>query len=205
MISGKREVLPPVEDRYRTVGDASAIIALEERTRRWGKGRHPDAKQQRLENRFAPVAPEWFYLLFGRFVQCKENTTLWGGDVGATLLSSLILTLSRILSCTGPFTPGVDVLAKDLWELVWSFRSADVAQVRSAVLYAVGTAIGFLRDDTLMTLLLDSSNENLITSIQWICDNDPDQECRAIANQLRYVVVASLKAMDHSHLMLERH
>jgi hypothetical protein len=196
-------VLPLVEDSRRTVVTANAT--LEERTRRWGRGRHPDIKPQRSQNRFTSVAPEWFYLLVGRFVQCKENRTLWGGDVGATLLSSLILTLSRILSCTGPFTPGVDVLAKDLWELVWSFRLADVAQVRLSVLYAVGTAIGLLREDTLMALLLDSSNENLITNIQLMCDNDPDQECRAIANQLRYVVVASLKAMDHSHLMIERH
>jgi hypothetical protein len=178
--------------------------ALEARTRRWGKGRRPGVEQQRLENRFAPVAPEWFYLLLGRFVKCKGNTTLWGGDVGATLLSSLILTLGRILSCTGRFTPGVDVLAKDLWELVWSFRLADVAQVRLSVLYAVGTAISFLREDSLMTLLLDSTNENLITNVQLMCDDDPDEECRAIANQLRYVVVASLKAMDQSHLMIER-
>lgn len=204
-ISGKREVLllADCESSNRKSTDALNSRTLDERTQRWGKGRHPEAKQKRLENRFSLVAPEWFYLLLGRFVHCKDNTTLWGGDVGATLLSSLFLTLSRILTCTGPYTPGVDVLAKDLWELVWSFRMADVSQVRISVLYAVGAAIGFLREDTMVALLLDSSQDNLITNIQSICDNDPDMECRALANQLRFVVVASLKAMDQSLLLIE--
>lgn len=187
------------------ISGSAAIGALEERTRRWGKGQLSGVKPKRMENQFAAVAPEWFYLLIGRFVKCKENTTLWGGDVGAVFLSSLILTLSRILSGIGPYTPGVDIMGKDLLELVWSFRWADTAEVRLSVLYAVGTSIGFLSENSMMALFLDSTDENLITNIQLMSDNDPDQKCRALANQLRSVVAASLKLMDHSHLMIEQH
>ena len=174
---------------------------LDDRTRRWGRGRHHVAEPTVIENRFAKVAPEWFYLLTGRFMHCKNKTNLWGGEVGATFLSSLVLTLGRIVTCTGPYTPGVEVLAQDLWELVWPLRLADIAEVRASVLSAAGTSLCYLSEQALVTLLMDSSTDNLITNIQCICENDKDSDCRALANQLRTVVATTLKATGDSRLL----
>jgi hypothetical protein len=207
-ISGRRELLRESECKRSDHSIATLPnVALDDRTRRWGKGRHQDVEPKSIVNRFARVAPEWFYLLMGRFVSCKDNSTLWGGEIGATLLSSMIVTFSRMVICCGPYTPGVDVLANDLLELVWPFRIADVAQVRAAVLYGVGTAMGHLRDETMVTWLLNArssyDSSNPITNIRFMVNNDPDSECRTLANQLSYTIAASLHAIDSTPSLLE--
>ena len=45
------------------------------------------------------------------FAEHKDDEAMWGGTIGAQLLSNLFLTLSRVVECTGPYTPGVDLLA----------------------------------------------------------------------------------------------
>ena len=195
---GRREMM--LHHRDGTV-NSTLNEKLDDRTRRWGKGRHPVIEPTIIDNRFAKVAPEWFYLLTGRFVQCKDNIGLWGGESGATLLSNLLLTLSRIVIGAGPYTPGVDVLAQDLWELAWPFRRADIVEVRSSVLYAVGTSFCCLSERTKFTILMDTSSDSLSTSIHYICEHDSDSDCRALANQLRSTVVATICAMDNSQLL----
>jgi hypothetical protein len=199
-ISGKRELFLECSDKTNNV-IGTWKGTLDDRTRRWGKGRHLVVEPKMIENRFARVAPQWFYLLMSRFVACKESTVLWGGEIGATLLSTLFVTLSRIVGCTGPFTPGVDILARDLWELVWPLRIADVSHVRVSVLYAVGTALFYLPEETIYTLLMDSTSDNLVTNVQFISENDSDGDCRELANQLRTYVATTLHSMNHSHLL----
>jgi hypothetical protein len=182
-------------------GEKTKGSKRDDRTRRWGNGRHHATRPKVIENRFATVASDWFYGLTGRFITCKEKTSLWGGEVGATFLSSLFLTLSRIVDCTGPYTPGVDILAHDLLELVWPLRIADVAQVRASVLYAVGTSFSYLPDERVLALMMDSTPGNLITNIQFIQKNDPDSDCRTLAYQLHTSVAITLKAMDNPRLL----
>lgn len=199
-IAGKREIASQ-HSKGNAIANATLNGQLNDRTSRWGKGRHQVVEPTMIDNRFAKVAPEWFYLLTSRFVNCKGKSSLWGGEVGATLLSSLLLSLSRIVICAGPYTPGVDVLAQDLWELAWPFRMADIAEVRSSVLYAAGTSFCYISEQTIFTMLMDSSSDSLITSVQYICENDSDSDCRALANQLRRTIVTTFCAMDNLRLL----
>jgi hypothetical protein len=199
-VAGKREIVSQ-QDTGKDVTNTLWNGTLDERTRRWGAGRHPVVEPTRIDNHFANVAPDWFYLLSGRFMNCRDNVSLWGGEVGATLLSSFLLTLGRIVSCAGPYTPGVDVLAQDLWELAWPLRRADVAEVRSSVLYAVGTSFCFLPEQRIFAILMDTSNDSLITNIKYICENDNDRDCRVLANQLQTTVVKTFGAMDNLRLL----
>lgn len=202
-ISGKRSLVQSVEkgNGSLTSSTISHMKEMEDRTRRWGRGRHKDVESKPVQNRFRHVAPVWFYSLIGMFMERKDDPALWGGEIGSTLLSSVFLTLSRVVGCSGPHTPGVDVLANDLFELVWAFRGADVPEVRASVLYAVGTVIGFLRDETILTLLFDSSADNLARTLQRMSESDPDDSCRSLARAITYTVATSLKAIDQSQLL----
>lgn len=203
-VSGKRGLVLTVGGEASSSITSSVISQMkeqEDRTRRWGRGRHKGVEPKAINNRFGNVAPVWFYSLIGNFMDRKDDAALWGGEIGATLLSSMFLTLSRVVGCTGPNTPGVDVLAKDLFELVWSFRSAEVPEVRASVLYAVGTAIGFLREESVMTLLFDSSADNLATHLRLTSENDPDGDCRKLARALTYTVTSTLKVIDQFPLL----
>lgn len=166
------------------------------RTRRWGKGLHNHSPPQIVKNQFGPVASVWFYSLLGNFLERRQDVALWGGEIGATLLSSLFYTLSSIVRCTGPNTPGVDILAKDLFDLVWPFHNAEVSIVRASVLFAVGSAIGLLRKEMVLSLMFDSSSDCLLRNLQAIADCDPDQECREAAKGLQQVMASSLMAPD---------
>jgi len=127
---------------------------------------------------------------------------MWGGSNGALLLSRLFLTLGRFVECTGPFTPGVDLLAKDLLELVWGFRSAEIPEVRAAVLFAVTHSVALLREETLVGLLLDGSSDSLVGTLQFMVENDPDDSCREMAGALANSVASTLRAIDHSPQLL---
>ena len=190
-----------VENAGRTSSAVSQMKTTEDRIRRWGRGRHKDVEPKTVNNRFGNVAPVWFYSLIGTFMERKDDAALWGGDIGSTLLSSLFLTLSTVVFCTGPHNPGVDVLAKDLFELVWSFRGADVPEVRASVLDAVGTAFCFLREDTVLALLFDSSVDNIARNLQRMSENDPDNNCRSLARALTSNMTSRLKAIDQSPLL----
>eukprot|EP00523_Entomoneis_sp_CCMP467_P010483 CAMPEP_0168729906 /NCGR_PEP_ID=MMETSP0724-20121128/6455_1 /TAXON_ID=265536 /ORGANISM="Amphiprora sp., Strain CCMP467" /LENGTH=264 /DNA_ID=CAMNT_0008776825 /DNA_START=33 /DNA_END=824 /DNA_ORIENTATION=- len=119
--------------------------ALEERTRRWGRGRVA-VNTRAIVNKFSNLAPIWFYGLLGNFVERREDPSLWGGSVGATFLAQLLLAMSNILEFAGVASAGIDVMAKDLFRLVWGFRHAEVAEVRIASLCGVASSLACLRD-----------------------------------------------------------
>ena len=176
----------------------------QDRTRRWGKGRRREAGEPAVtaKNRFGNVAAVWFYALIGSFMENKDDVTLWGGHNGAKLLSSMFFTLANVVECTGPNTPGVDVLAKDLFELVWSFRSAELPEVRSSVLYAVRSTLGLLRRDTVLGLLFDGSSESLTRNLQQIAEEDPDSDCRDLARAITQGVASTMQEIDQSPLLM---
>jgi len=159
-----------------------ALGHVESKTRRWGRGR----KQQdmlKFRSRFGPVAHVWYYSLVGGFLQRKDNAALWGGAIGARLLANLFVTLATIVECSGP-APGTEVLAKDLFELVWAFRTVDVAEVRMGVLVAVAAALSCLSEDVVLTMMFDGSLSGLPEGLQQMSQLDPDESCRRLAQSM---------------------
>ena len=159
-----------------------ALGQVESKTRRWGRGR----KQQEsfsFRSRFGPVAHVWYYCLVGGFLQRKDNSSLWGGAVGARLLANLFVTLATIVECSG-VAPGTEVLAKDLFELVWSFRTVDVAEVRMGVLVAVAASLSCLSEEDVLTMMFDGSLSSLPEGLHQIAQLDPDQSCRRLASSM---------------------
>jgi len=128
---------------------------------------------------------------------------MWGGHIGSTLLARLFLTLSVIVECCG-IHPSTEVLAKDLFDLVWGFRDAEISEVRGSVLCAVGTSLASLRDDTLLALLHDSSvggssaegGGNLVEHLHAVAANDPDDNCRRLAGDIFGAVSNSVRAIE---------
>ena len=209
-ISGKRSLVQSEQRRQPTTARLVDDLLQEtnndnnNRTRRWGRGRLRQVESaSKIQNRFGNVAPVWFYTLIGNFVKHKEDVAMWEGSIGAQLLSNLFLTLTRVVECTGPYTPGVDLLAKDLFELVWGFRNAEIPEVRAAVLYAVSRSIALLPEETLFGLLLDDdSSDNLAHSVQSMMENDPDEDCRTLAGMLTHSVTSTLQAIGQQSPML---
>ena len=116
-------------------------------------------------------------------MQRKDNSALWGGAVGARLLANLFVTLATIVECSG-VAPGTDVLAKDLFELVWSFRTVDVAEVRMGVLVAVAASLSCLSEEVVLTMMFDGSLSSLPEGLKQMAQLDPDQGCRRLATSM---------------------
>ena len=114
------------------------------------------------------------------------------------LLSRLFLTLGSLVERTGPYTPGVDLLAMDLLHLVWAFRGAEISSVRAAALYATSCSVPLLRQEVLLELLLDASSANLIRSIHQLSETDPDPDCRQLACLLRDNIASTVQTVDMS-------
>ena len=174
------------------------ITKLESQTR-WKRSKHNERPSPKaVSNRFTEVAPLWFYSLVGKFMERRSDTNLWAGFTGSQLLAHLFFTLATIVDSSGSFSPGTRVLARDLFELVWSFRTAEVAEIRSAVLVAVASSISLLPEDAIVALLLSNgSGGNLSQAMVDMAQNDPDKTCRSLAtsisNSLRHVVTYSLQ------------
>ncbi len=115
------------------------------------------------------------------FVQNKDDTTLWGGANGGRLLTSFLLALSTIVECSG-LTPGTEILARDLCEFAWSFRTVDVPEVRMALLIALASSLAALRDEALMGVLY--SLNDLPEYLRGIALEDSDETCRTIASTI---------------------
>eukprot|EP00957_Ditylum_brightwellii_P184587 14058176-Ditylum_brightwellii.AAC.1 len=62
-------------------------------------------------------------------MKSKDNVSIWGGANGSRLMSSFLVTLSTLAQSAGNH-PGTNVLAADLFDLAWSFRDAEIAEVR---------------------------------------------------------------------------
>ena len=111
----------------------------------------------------------------------RDKTRIWGGTTGATLLAHLFQTLATFVECCR-YAAGSEVMAKDLVELAWSFRAADIAHVRASVLFAIGTSFGQLRPETVLDLVLN--NTSLAQHLPLLAQNDPDEQCRRLARLL---------------------
>lgn len=150
------------------------------RTRRWGENKGSNMGKTHSNN-FVPIAPSWFYSLVGLFMQRKDDLSLWSGHLGATLLSRFLSTLTVIVeSCANQ--PGTEVMSVDLFELAWGFREAEISAVRVSVLHALGSSLQAVRGETLVSLLSRTgSAEALPRYLQTTAENDPDEDCRALA------------------------
>ena len=158
------------------------VASVHSKTRRWGRGNRA-TEQMIFENRFTSIAPVWFYSLIGHFVERKNESSLWSGHIGATLLARMLVTLAVIVESCGN-DPTTDVLARDLFELVWGFRNAEVAEVRACVLTAVATCIASVREETLVRFIAHSSSGSMDNLPRYLWEKaqaDPDESCRSQA------------------------
>jgi hypothetical protein len=114
------------------------------------------------------------------FVEHKEDTALWGGANGARHLASFLIALATIVECSG-LAPATEILAKDLIELAWSFRTVEVSEVRTAVLVAIGNSLVLLRDEALVSVLY---GHGLPVFLQEVALEDSNDTCRVMAATL---------------------
>jgi hypothetical protein len=149
-----------------------------QKTRRWGKGQARQGSAS-VSNHFVRVGPVWFYALVGNFMKRKDDTSLWAGETGSRLLSSLFVSLAIIVECAGK-SPGSAILAKDLFEVIWGFRNAEIADVRLSVLYGITATITSLGKDA--DLLLNQTG--VCVYLLETAAHDPDGGCRDLAQDL---------------------
>jgi hypothetical protein len=205
-ISGKRSLIThtklSVETTSRQIGmNKGTDLVQEKRTNRWGYAKSDRTRSgiASTTNQFTSVAPVWFYTLLQKFMEHREQSRLWGGEIGATLLANFIATLSNIVDCCSQYQQSSQVMAKDLIQLTWTFWKADVAEVRAAVLYSVGTSLDRLRDDVVIDVLFgngpifNNNNGNLLQSIQSMASNDPDDQCRTLSRYLSDKIVETVR------------
>eukprot|EP00980_Cylindrotheca_fusiformis_P028145 scaffold22583_cov106-Cylindrotheca_fusiformis.AAC.16 len=157
------------------------VARIESKTRR--KRSRPEPPTL-VENRFSAVAPIWFYLLVAKFAEHKEKEALWRGSTGSQLLANLFRTLATIVEFAG--VQSSQILGKDLFDLVWSFRTADVAEVRLSVLVSVATVFSMVPADRFVVLLIQQQHQHgdidgMIQSMTSMSRSDPDKGCRTLA------------------------
>lgn len=128
-------------------------------------------------------------------MQRKDNTKLWGGAIGARLLANMFVTLATIVECSGN-APGTEVLAKDLFELVWSFRTVDVAEVRMGVLVAVAASLAYLPEDVVLTMMFDGSLSSLPEGLKQMAHADPDNNCRRLAKSMHQGIAGLVESLQ---------
>jgi hypothetical protein len=152
-----------------------------------------------FSNRFSDIAPGWFYSLVGQFWDRIDDSSLWGGHVGSLLLAHFIQTLSIIVESCGPHHPGGQLLAKDLLELVWNFRDAQVADVRASVLHAIGSCLTVLPQESIIRLLLDSGTSQSLNAlphyVQAAIASDRDPQCRALAEHVASTISQNVSSI----------
>jgi hypothetical protein len=132
-------------------------------------------------NSFGTVAPSWFYALVSGFVKHKEETARWGVANCARLLATFLVALATVAECSG-LAPGTEILAQDLIQLAWSFRTVEVPEVRTAVLVAIANSLALLRDETLVSALY--RHGNLPEFLREVALEDSNKTCRIMAAAL---------------------
>jgi len=213
-VMGKRSIVPLLETtvkeavvkldqmNHQVTKDNSVVGTLENKTRRWGRGRNTNNNLHTtttVTNKFGPLSPSFFYPLIQGFANTKNEERLWGGCNGGRLLSRLLITLSTIITNAATY-PGrtTSVLAADLFELAWSFYSAENSEVRMAVLIAVATSIPLLSQEYVARMmLLDETTEHtsMVTSLQQMKLHDSDRECRQLASAILGSLVLEREAV----------
>lgn len=192
MVTTTQSTSTPGLEETRTLRKDTALLV--NGTRRWStRDKHqPPRKSQ--PNSFSQIAPVWFYSLLGSFLERRDNKRVWGGTSGAKFLANLFQTLAIIVECSRN-TPGTDALAKDLVQLVWGFRNAEISEVRASVLFAVATSFGLLRTDAALSMILeDTSTDSLGYNLPIMAREDPDENCRNIAGLLVRNVASAMNS-----------
>lgn len=194
-IRGKRGLVPDAAPGNEVQVRADrAVASIESRTRRWGGARR-QSKPVTVVNMFGPIAPAWFYALISGFMKHKDDTALWGGANGAHVLTNFLIALATIVECSG-LVPGTEILARDLCEFAWSFRSIDMPEVRAAVLIAIANSLAVVRDDALMSVLYSLSE--LPEYLRGVALKDSDETCRRMAATISTNVSQLLGSMIDS-------
>ncbi|KAG7349820.1 telomere length regulation protein [Nitzschia inconspicua] len=177
------------------IGDKETTLSLEQGTNILSKTRIKRSRPTKtiIKNRFTPVAPMWFYSMIAGFLKHKEHESMWSGSTGSIFLAYFFRCLSSTVEFSGPQV--APVLANDLFELVWDFRTADVAEIRLSVLISVATSISMLSAERMYTLLLeeDSSLPRTITSM---AGNDPDKSCRELSRTISESIYEVMRGSD---------
>uniref|UniRef100_A0A7S4R3E9 Telomere length regulation protein conserved domain-containing protein n=1 Tax=Ditylum brightwellii TaxID=49249 RepID=A0A7S4R3E9_9STRA len=203
-VSGKRRLVNnnssnnhlPIQANDADIYTTRALNLIDEtqKTRRWGHGRNRSARAQQqrtVTNRFGPIAPLFFYPLLEGFMKSKDNVSIWGGANGSRLMSSFLVTLSTLAQSAGNH-PGTNVLAADLFDLAWSFRDAEIAEVRVSVLVAFATSIAFLPLDFLLQKLYGADGDSFPGYLKKTAIGDSDRNCRELATAITKNVSTSL-------------
>ena len=162
-------------------------------TRRWGKKR----PQSTFQNKFTLLAPLYFYTLLNGFVRTKEDPSIW--DEHGLLVSKFLYTLGMFAQSCGPGAHAtIGPMAYDLYQLAWSFRLADHANIRQAVLFALCTAMQFLSLEHLLEVM--GGNDDVVQFLAHCASSDPDECCRELARG----VGSSLNALlgDERHAVI---
>lgn len=191
-VSAKRSIAATLDRELTDSIQGGKILSSKTRYKR-----SPRVLNTTVRNQFSPIAPMWFYSLLSQFLKEKENERLWEGSIGSQLLAALIRTLTIFVECAGPIS--APVLAKDLFELVWSLRHAEVVEVRTAVLVSIATTLYALSHDQIMVLILDQG-KSLYQYMKNLAHNDPDSSCRMIADSISSAV-ADVAQSDPSALL----
>lgn len=101
-------------------------------------------------------------------------------------------------------SPGTEVLARDLFDIVWSFRQADIPEVRASVLYAVATSFQFLKEETRIRLLLnDSPQDGVLPYLSYAKQHESDESCRQLIGTVLDAVTATFEAIQAETLQAE--
>ncbi|OEU22467.1 hypothetical protein FRACYDRAFT_232623 [Fragilariopsis cylindrus CCMP1102] len=175
-----------IDHEHSTVSHSNQVSRVLSNTRR----KRSRSQQKSIKNRFSNIAPIWFYSLIAGFIKHKENDTLWTGSTGSILLTYFFRCLAIIVEFAG--IQASQVLANDLLDLVWDFRTADVAEVRLSVLVAVSTSITMLPDERLIGLLYDEAT--LPRTMLDMSKRDPDADCRSICKTISYSINEALNS-----------
>ena len=162
--------------------DSSMISPANQISRVLSKSRRKRSRSQQkaINNHFSNTAQMWFYLLITGFIKHRENENLWAGSTGSILLAYFFRCLATIVEFSGVQVS--QVLANDLLDLVWDFRTADVPEVRLSALVAVSTSIAMLSNEKLISLLFGETN--LPITLHEMSRIDPDKECRSLCQTI---------------------
>jgi hypothetical protein len=123
--------------------DATKELSVQyTKTRRWRKHRTPTTSEP---NRFGAVSVQMIYSLFSFLSQTRTDESVWGGSVGEKFLSEYLKTLAIMLYCASTYpSSSLLVFAADLFDLAWSFHSAECSEVRHAGLLAMLMSVSLL-------------------------------------------------------------
>ena len=167
------------------------VARIESKTRRKRSRRVEPAT---FTNQFSTIAPLWFYSLVAQFMKHKDNDALWSGGTGSQLLAHIFRTLATFVEFSG--VQCAPILAKDLIDLVWSFRTADRAEVRLAVLVSVATSVSMLPEEATLAWLY-REQDSLPQIMSDISSSDPDSNCRNLALTISSSIVDVMRSVAY--------